>query len=147
MEHRDDATCTHCILVVDDDPNIRSMLVALFRREGYRLYEAKNGRQALEVMRSGEPQIVVLDLMMPEVSGFDVLRIRADDPELRKIPVIVISAAAHQSIRELVEQGICALLPKPFDLDALRALVQSCLAHDHGSRSESATPSQERLNQ
>jgi CheY-like chemotaxis protein len=115
------------VLVVDDDPNIRRMIVAALKREGYDFLEAPNGREALDVMRAHHPDVVVLDLMMPVLSGWDVLRERADDPELRAIPVIIISANRDPEVATAVAQGICAFLPKPFDIGALSALVRSCI--------------------
>jgi CheY-like chemotaxis protein len=121
-----------CILVVDDDDSIRKLIGTTLKRSGYNVCEARNGREALEEMRAGNSDLVVLDLMMPEVSGWDVLKTRSTDETLRRIPVIVASANRGPEIAEAVKGGICALLPKPFELDSLRALVESCLAHDHG---------------
>jgi CheY-like chemotaxis protein len=118
------------VLVVDDDPNIRRMIVAALRREGYDFLEAPNGREALDTMRAEHPDVVVLDLMMPVLSGWDVLRERADDEELRSIPVIIISANRDPEVATAVAQGICAFLPKPFDIGALSALVKSCIPPD-----------------
>lgn len=118
------------VLVVDDDPNIRRMIVAALKRDGYDFLEAPNGREALDAMRSEHPNVVVLDLMMPVLSGWDVLRERADDPDLRSIPVIIISANRDPEVATAVAQGICAFLPKPFDIGALSALVRSCIPPD-----------------
>ena len=124
--------CPYCVLVVDDDPSIRKLIATFLRRRGYTPIEAKNGREALQEMRAGEAQIVVLDLMMPEVSGWDVLEERAKDPSLQAIPVVVVSANFGPEAARALDKGICAMLPKPFDLDALEAIVRSCLAHPHG---------------
>lgn len=62
------------------------MIRAALRRDGYVVYEARNGREALDAMRARRGDLVVLDLMMPEVSGWDVLETRAADAELRRIP-------------------------------------------------------------
>jgi CheY-like chemotaxis protein len=121
-----------CVLVVDDDVGIRKLIVSSLRREGYTLHEARNGREALSAMESGGEELVLLDLMMPEVSGWEVLRIRKEKPELRRIPVIVISANSGPEIADAISSGICALLPKPFELETLHALVRTCLAHTHG---------------
>lgn len=118
------------VLVVDDDPNIRRMIVAALKRDGYDFLEAPNGREALDMMRAEHPNVVVLDLMMPILSGWDVLRERADDPALRSIPVIIISANRDPEVATAVAQGICAFLPKPFDIGALSALVRSCIPPD-----------------
>jgi CheY-like chemotaxis protein len=118
-------TCT--ILVVDDDPSIRRLIVVALKRDGYSFIEAANGKDALEAMRREHPDVVVLDLMMPLVSGWDVLRERANEPELLKIPVIVVSANRDPEVATAVTAGICAFLPKPFDIGALSALVRSCI--------------------
>ncbi len=118
------------VLVVDDDSNIRRMIVAALRRDGYDFIEAPNGREALDMMRAQHPDVVVLDLMMPILSGWDVLRERADDADLRAIPVIIISANRDPEVATAVAQGICAFLPKPFDIGALSALVRSCIPPD-----------------
>lgn len=115
-------------MVVDDDPQIRKLIVAALRREGdFTFCEAPNGKDALELMRANHPDVVVLDLMMPVLSGWDVLRERSNDPVLRKIPVILVSANRDPEVAQAISQGICAFLPKPFDIGALSALVRSCL--------------------
>jgi len=103
------------------------MIVAALKRDGYVFLEAPNGRDALDLMRSEHPDVVVLDLMMPVVSGWDVLRERQQDPVLRDIPVIVVSANRDPDVAIAVNAGICAFLPKPFDIGALSALVKSCM--------------------
>ena len=115
------------MLVVDDDPNIRRMIVAALRRDGYSFFEAANGKDALDLMRDEHPNVVVLDLMMPIMSGWDVLRERQQEPELSRIPVIVVSANRDPDVAIAVNAGICAFLPKPFDIGALSALVKSCM--------------------
>src|SRR5262245_16412483 len=81
------------VLIVDDDASIRKMMIAALKRNNdYDFLEAGNGREAIDLMRKERPSAMVLDLMMPVMSGFDVLQERAGDPELRRIPVIVVSA-------------------------------------------------------
>jgi CheY-like chemotaxis protein len=121
-----------CILVVDDDPGIRLLLVTLLRRRGFRLLEARDGNEALEAMRGGRADLVLMDLMMPDVSGWDVLRERAADPSLRRIPMIVVTAANSREVTaDLANQGVYAVLGKPFDLDALLMAVTTCLHDRH----------------
>ena len=122
----------YSVLVVDDDANIRRMIVAALRRDGYAFMEAPNGREALDLMRGQHPDVVVLDLMMPVLSGWDVLRERQHDPELSRIPVIVVSANRDPDLAVAVHAGICAFLPKPFDIGALSALVKSCMPSEVG---------------
>jgi CheY-like chemotaxis protein len=116
------------VLVVDDDPAIRRLVIAALKRDGYEFIEAANGREALERMREQQPDCVVLDLMMPIVSGWDVLQERVRDPELTKIPVIVVSANREPELIRALDKGICAFLPKPFDISALSALVKACVS-------------------
>jgi two-component system, chemotaxis family, chemotaxis protein CheY len=120
-------TRSFCVLVVDDDASIRRMIIAALRREGYRFLEAANGREALDFMRAEKPDVVVLDLMMPMVSGWDVLRERVNEPSLASIPVIIVSANRDAELSSAIDKGICAFLPKPFDIGALSALVRSCV--------------------
>ena len=115
------------VLVVDDDASIRKMIVAALRREGYEFFEAANGREAVDLMREQNPDVVVLDLMMPVLSGWDVLQERQRDAQLSRIPVIVVSANRDPELAKAVDKGICAFLPKPFDIGALSAIVKSCL--------------------
>ena len=103
------------------------MIMAALRREGYAFSEAANGKEALDLMRREHPSVVVLDLMMPIVSGWDVLRERAGDAELQTIPVIIISANRGPELANAVDKGICAFLPKPFDINILTSLVRSCI--------------------
>jgi len=124
--------CPECILIVEDDVNIRRLVGKFLTRRGYSVREAVNGREGLAAMRAGDASLVVLDLMMPEVDGWEVLRTRFSDEHLRAIPVVVVSANTGPDLKDVLDKGICALLPKPFDLDALGAVIKSCLSHPHG---------------
>lgn len=116
------------VLIADDDPSIRRMLAVSLKRAGYRTADACDGSEALVAMRAGEADLVLLDLMMPNVTGWEVLTERAAAPELRKIPVIVITAERGDGVANIPDDRLCALLLKPFELEALRELVKSCLA-------------------
>ena len=115
------------VLIVDDDPGIRRMLAVTLKKEGYRTADACDGAEALEVMRRGGADLVLLDLRMPNVTGWEVLSERAAAPELLKIPVIVITGEQGDGVAMIPGDRLCALLPKPVDLQALRALIKSCL--------------------
>ena len=115
------------VLVVDDDPAILTLASNRLRAEAVEVLTAGNGADGLHMAREHRPDVVVLDLMMPIVSGWEVLQERENDPELRQIPVIIVSATRAPEIATAVDKGICAFLPKPFDIAALSALVRSCL--------------------
>ncbi len=120
----------HCVLIVDDDWSIRRLLIAVLRREGYRVVEARNGREALTEMRTGSPNLVVMDLVMPELSGWQVLEERVGDPALLQIPIIVVTASnTVQVTADVKDQHVYAVISKPFDLDILLGNVTACLAH------------------
>lgn len=126
------------ILVVEDDQAIRRLIATALRRRGYSVQEAKNGREALEQMRRGQADLVVLDLMMPEVSGWEVLEERMKNPELQRLPVIIVTANQGPELATALQGGICALLPKPFSLEDLETLVKNCLKR---AAAESLQPS------
>jgi len=116
------------ILIVDDDASIRLLLVTLLRRHGFQLKQARNGREALEQMRAGNTDLVIMDLMMPEVSGWDVLRARESDPSLLHIPLIVVTAVnRNQATADVAGKSVSSVLGKPFDLDALLTAVTTTL--------------------
>jgi DNA-binding response OmpR family regulator len=118
----------HRILVADDDLSIRRLLITFLRREGYEILEAHNGREAVAQMRAGKPDMVIMDLVMPDMSGWDVLRERAGDALLLRIPILVITASNIEKARlDVLERHVCGVIAKPFDLDTLVANVTSCL--------------------
>ena len=116
------------VLVVDDDEANREVLTRRLGRLGYAVRQAENGRVALEVM-AGEPiDLVLLDLNMPELDGYQVLEARHDDPRLRDIPTIMISASADtESVVRCIQMGADDHLGKPFDPVLLEARVGACL--------------------
>ena len=116
------------ILIVDDDASIRILLVTLLRRYGFELLQARNGREALDEMRAGHADLVIMDLTMPEVSGWEVLRVRETDPALLHIPLIVVTAVnRNQATKDVAGKSVSAVLGKPFDLDTLLTAVTTTL--------------------
>jgi CheY-like chemotaxis protein len=114
------------VLVVDDDPAIRSLLRTVLGRAGYTIAEAKNGREALNVIKSDGFSAMVLDLMMPEVSGGDVLdTLRAERPSMLGC-VIVLTAASDNEVKRLDLTGVHSVVRKPFDLSDLVRTVADC---------------------
>jgi adenylate cyclase len=119
---------TATILVVDDDEANREVLGRRLQRLGYRVTEARNGLEALEAMAASRVDLVLLDVMMPELDGYAVLERRRADPILREIPVIMISALDQvESVVRCIEQGAEDYLPKPFDPVLLQARIGACL--------------------
>jgi class 3 adenylate cyclase len=116
------------VLVVDDDEANREVLARRLGRLGYAVRQAENGRVALELMASEPIDLVLLDLNMPEVDGHQVLEARHDDPRLRDIPTIMISASADsESVVRCIQMGADDHLGKPFDPVLLEARIGACL--------------------
>jgi class 3 adenylate cyclase/CheY-like chemotaxis protein len=117
------------LLVVDDNENNRYMLTRRLQREGYsNVVTANDGRQALELLRTGSFDLVLLDIAMPELNGYQVLEQMKADALLRDLPVIMISAIEEtESMVRCIELGADDYLPKPFDPTLLRARVRAIL--------------------
>jgi len=117
-----------CLLVVDDNETNRDLLSRSLRRQGHTAIAAEGGRQALELLALERFDVVLLDIMMPEMNGFQVLeRIKAD-PDLRHIPVIMISALDElDSVVRCIEMGAEDYLPKPFNPVLLKARINAGL--------------------
>jgi class 3 adenylate cyclase len=117
------------LLVVDDNEDNRYTLTRRLQREGYTdVVTAKDGREALELVRAQRFDLVLLDIMMPEVTGYQVLEQLKKDEALRHIPVIMISSLDElDSVIRCIELGAEDYLPKPFNPTLLRARIGACL--------------------
>jgi signal transduction histidine kinase len=116
------------LLVVDDIEDNRKVLSRRLERQGYAVATAENGRQALERLRAETFDLVLLDIMMPEMDGYEVLQRLQADEALRHIPVIMISALSElDSVVRCIEMGAEDYLPKPFNPTLLKARIGACL--------------------
>jgi class 3 adenylate cyclase/CheY-like chemotaxis protein len=116
------------VLVVDDTEMNRDMLCALLEADGHNAAVAENGKLGLEALTANSYDLVLLDVMMPEMNGYQVLERMKSDPGLRSIPVIVLSALDEiGSVVRCIELGAEDYLPKPFDPILLRARIGACL--------------------
>ena len=112
------------ILAVDDNRMNRLKLVRMLGKEGYDVEQAEGGREALTMLRSNVFDLVLLDILMPEVDGFQVLREMKDDAALRDIPVSGWSAVEERnSVYQCLELGAVDYLSKPVDAELLIARV------------------------
>jgi signal transduction histidine kinase len=116
------------LLVVDDDANNRDVLSRRLERQGHQIVAAANGKDALALLAGQGFDLVLLDLMMPEMDGFEVLRQIKADPALSETPVVMISALSEiESVARCIEMGAEDYLPKPFNPTLLRARVDASL--------------------
>jgi CheY-like chemotaxis protein len=102
------------ILVVDDDYDIREVIADVLTHGGYRVSAASNGKVALEETRANRPDLIVLDLMMPVMNGWQFMEARRADPGIAGIPVVVITAFRNAHV-----EGAAELIQKPFDFETL----------------------------
>jgi CheY-like chemotaxis protein len=113
------------ILVIDDDSNLRESLALLLALKGYEVITARDGREALQALHGGPlPWLIVLDLAMPEMDGFQFRRAQLEDPMLAEIPVVLCSG--HPTAPQVAQQlGVLACFEKPFDVQLLLGVVAS----------------------
>jgi signal transduction histidine kinase len=121
------------LLVVDDDATNRDVLSRRLERQGHRVRTANSGRDALQLLRESPFDVVLLDIMMPDMDGYEVLgRIKGDEA-LRHVPVIMISAIDEvQSVVRCIDAGADDYLAKPFDPTLLRARIGASLEKKRG---------------
>src|SRR5260221_903657 len=116
------------LLVVDDNAQNREVLSRHLQRQGYYVVTAENGRQAIEMMSSAPFDLLLLDILMPEMDGYEVLRHLKQDKAFSHIPVIMISALDEiESVVRCIEMGAEDYLPKPFNPVLLRARIGASL--------------------
>ena len=122
------ATLTGNLLVVDDNEDNRIVLARRLEKQGYRIFSAENGREALEALEKQDFDLILLDIMMPEMNGYQVLESLKADHRLRSVPVIVISAVDElDSVVRCIELGAEDYLTKPFNRVVLRARIGAIL--------------------
>lgn len=116
------------VLVVDDNETNRDLLTRWLRREGYSVGTAQNGREALAALQEAPCDLLLLDVMMPELNGFEVLQRIKSDPALRHLPVLMVSAMTEMDgVVRCIALGAEDYLTKPFNPVLLRARVGACL--------------------
>ena len=115
------------VLVVEDDPALRGMVVDFLSAAGHATLEAADGEAGLDLATRHVPDVILLDLALPERTGEEVLRALKEDERTRHIPVLVISGYTRL-LRQAEAQRAAALLEKPFDPDELLAKVGQALA-------------------
>lgn len=128
---------TKTILVVEDDRWIRELLVELLQDEGYDVAQAQTGAEALQRAREQRPDLIVLDLRLPDTSGLDVLQALRAEPATSSLPVLVISGYLDrltQATLQRREQRANGVIPKPLDLADFFREVERALRAGTGGR-------------
>jgi CheY-like chemotaxis protein len=121
------------ILIVDDEPIVHRLLRHYLEREGYETIAASNGREAIELATHEGPQLIVMDVMMPEMDGITALRRLKKEEDTKTIPVIMITANCHYVTKQESEAaGAAVFLTKPFSPNQLLSEVRRLVPQSSG---------------
>jgi len=116
------------LLLVDDEPGLREAVKDYLQESGFNVQVASNAREGWDLMQQNTPDLVISDIMMPQVDGYQFLKQLRDDPRFKALPVVFLTAKGMTSDRIQGYQARCdAYLPKPFDPDELVAIVENLL--------------------
>lgn len=125
------------ILVVDDEPPIVRLMEFILARQGHEMVVAVNGEEALARVREHDPDLVLLDIMMPRIDGYEVARRLRADPEHQDIAIIMLSAKAQEEdIRKGMEVGVNEYITKPFSPEHLVHVVTGYLSRLNAQKTE-----------
>lgn len=122
------------ILIAEDEPSILESLDFILRRAGWTICAVTDGDAALEAARRLKPRVLVLDVMLPKRSGFEVLKQIRADPEMRTLPVLILTAKGQQQDRRIAEElGADVFVTKPYANAEVVGAVRQLLGEDGGS--------------
>ena len=128
------------ILIADDEVYMLRLLEMTFKKGGYEVVSCRDGNEALATAFTAQPQLIVLDVMMPGLDGLGALRMLKENPATRDIPVVVLSAKGHALTRvDAVLAGAVLFLVKPFSPNELLGEVRKILGHRESSSSSSSS--------
>ncbi len=128
------------ILVAEDEPDIRELIVFTLRFGGFDVVVARNGMEAVERTPEVQPDLIILDVLMPHMTGFEACRKLKSQPETAHIPVVFLTAKGHEAEVEIgMEAGAVGYLLKPFSPEALNRYLRDLLdAHKNEAQPDSA---------
>ncbi|MEA2125460.1 MAG: two-component system, cell cycle response regulator [Solirubrobacteraceae bacterium] len=134
------------ILIVEDDSAIRMLIRSVLESQGHEVHEAVDGLEALPKAREVSPHLVMLDIGLPGLDGFGVLGQLKDDPDLREVPVMMVTAWAEpELVAKALDRGAHDYVRKPFDIGELRARVDAALRSSDASDPATGLPGRHRL--
>lgn len=129
------------VIVVEDEPDAAELFAEMMRVSGFRVLKTYSSTPAISMIAKEQPDVVILDIMMPDISGLEVLRFMRRDPKLKNIPVIVVSARSMPSdIREGLEAGATIYLTKPVGYLDLKKSVDQVVQEQASDKSNLDLP-------
>ncbi|MGD9092346.1 MAG: response regulator [Anaerolineales bacterium] len=121
---------TKTVLIVEDEVDTAEMLAEMMKISGYEVIKSYGGKQAISMISSKKPDVVVLDLMMPEFSGLDVLNFMRRDPRLDHIPVVIVSARnIDEDVQNCLDAGASCFLSKPVSFEEIKGAVETSIVN------------------
>ena len=128
------ASAAQKILIVEDEPDIRKLVHYNLAQERYKVMEAEDGERALKIVEHEKPNLVILDLMLPGLSGLEVCKLLREKPETTKLPILMLTAKAAEADRVIgLEMGADDYLSKPFSPRELIARVRAIRRRANGA--------------
>lgn len=130
---------THHILLVDDEPGLRQAVQAYLEESGFEVTTAANAQAAWEILQQRKPDLIVSDIMMPQVSGYEFLKQLRHDPRFQHLPVIFLTARGMTKDRIAgFRAGVDGYIPKPFDPEELVAVIENLLRKSEPAKTDMA---------
>ncbi len=122
------------IVIVEDEPDTAEMFSEMMRLSGYEVFKCQGGARGIDVITQKKPDAVILDIMMPDVSGLEVLRYMRREPDLQDTPVVVVSAKSTSlDVRKGLNAGATVYLTKPIGFDELRSAMADAIRSRRGA--------------
>ena len=118
------------ILIIDDEFSVAEVVEAILTDAGHEVVTASNGRQGLERAKEKRPDLVLLDFMMPIMSGPVMLKALRDEPGLRDVPVVIMSSLPESTVSQSAKGAYVAFLPKPFKIRDVMNVINGALRDD-----------------
>lgn len=123
------ASTSKTVLIIEDEEDAAELFAEMMRVSGFRVLKTSNSTPALTMMADEKPDVIILDIMMPEISGLDILRQMRRDPQLANIPAVVVSAKSMPAdIKNGMEAGASTYLTKPVGFLDLKEAVERALS-------------------
>jgi CheY-like chemotaxis protein len=123
------------VLVIDDDAQVRALVAAILESEGYEVRGATGGVEGLALADTDPPDVVLLDLQMPGMNGYEVCRVLRQGPKTQRIPVVMVTVSDDPHLnRDAYAAGAHACVPKPFQKEGLIAVIEAALAQGRGTK-------------
>jgi two-component system, chemotaxis family, chemotaxis protein CheY len=116
------------VLVVDDSTTVRKFVAASLHLKGFKVITASDGMEALEIMPSKKIDLIITDLNMPDMDGYELIRTLRETPEYQKIPIIILSSMTDVKSKKLALQfGVMAYLEKPLSIETIQREAERCM--------------------